>query len=113
MRRPWEQAEGFFFVYSITSRSSFKEIRRYFDEVQRVKKITFGMLIANKEDLGEEREVSREEGEQLAKEKGIPFLETSAKASRNVDEMFQILPSLMLSEEPNFKFEPLIKGAKY
>ena len=37
------------------------------------------MLIGNKSDLEEEREVSFQEGETKANEIGCPFMETSAK----------------------------------
>jgi len=46
------------------------------------------MLIGNKCDLEEKRVVSREEGEQFAKNHQLFFLETSAKTTENVDEAF-------------------------
>lgn len=45
------------------------------------------MLVGNKADLDSRRVVSKEEGEQFAKENGLLFLETSTKAIRNVDEV--------------------------
>ena len=35
-----------------------------------------------------EREVSTEEGQKLAEELGVPFIETSAKSGLNIDEIF-------------------------
>ena len=52
-----------------------------------VKKI----LVANKTDLPEERKISTERGEKLAKKYGMPFLECSAKSGSNVEDIFQIL----------------------
>lgn len=46
------------------------------------------ILIANKSDMGEERKVSTERGEKLAKKHGIPFMECSAKTGDNVEEIF-------------------------
>ena len=43
--------------------------------------------VGNKCDLEEKRVVSREEGEQFAKNNGLFFLETSAKTYENVDEV--------------------------
>lgn len=45
------------------------------------------MLIGNKCDLEEKRQVSKEEGEKFAKENGIFFIEASAKTDNNVDEV--------------------------
>lgn len=46
------------------------------------------MLVGNKADKQFEREVTREEGMQLAKEFGCEFLETSAKTALNVERLF-------------------------
>lgn len=46
------------------------------------------ILIGNKLDLESQRQVSTQEGEEWASKLGIPFLETSAKASQNVEAAF-------------------------
>lgn len=46
------------------------------------------MLVGNKIDNESKRQVSREEGEELAAHFNMPFLETSAKATTNVEEAF-------------------------
>ncbi|XP_073070776.1 ras-related protein Rab-26 isoform X7 [Manis javanica] len=46
------------------------------------------MLLGNKVDSAQERVVKREDGEKLAKEYGLPFMETSAKTGLNVDLAF-------------------------
>ena len=45
------------------------------------------LLIGNKCDLEERREVPKEDGEQFAQSQDIPFLETSAKTGYNVCEV--------------------------
>jgi Ras-related protein Rab-8A len=45
-------------------------------------------LVGNKCDMLDEKVVSTEEGEKLAKEFGIPFWECSAKNNINVEESF-------------------------
>lgn len=47
------------------------------------------VLVGNKADLEEKREVSFEQGRDLAKDFGIAFFETSAKTGRDVDEVFK------------------------
>lgn len=46
------------------------------------------VLVGNKSDLAEKREVSFEEGQELARFYGIQFLETSAKETINISECF-------------------------
>lgn len=46
------------------------------------------ILIGNKCDWEEKRVVSTEQGEALARELGIPFLEVSAKSNINIDKAF-------------------------
>lgn len=55
------------------------------------------MLIGNKCDLAHKRAVSKEEGEQFAKEHGLLFLEASARTAQNVEEVMMILPFHFIS----------------
>ena len=93
--------QSFIFVYSVTSKASFEEIRTFYQQVQRVKdeEVPVGILIGNKIDLESEREVSTEEGENLGIELNLPFLETSALNNTNVEEMFQLIGSHTLYGE--------------
>ncbi|KAF4518976.1 hypothetical protein B566_EDAN007764 [Ephemera danica] len=82
-------AMGIMLVYDITNEKSFENIKNWIRNIEEnaaadVEK----MLLGNKCELTEKRQVSRERGEQLAVEYGIKFLETSAKASINVEEAF-------------------------
>jgi GTPase SAR1 family protein len=45
-------------------------------------------LIGNKCDLEHKRQVTFEQGKEFAKQYGIPFLETSAKDTVNIDDLF-------------------------
>lgn len=68
------------------------DIRTWFANVEQhategVNKI----LIGNKCDWEEKRVVSTEQGQQLADELGIPFLEVSAKSNINIDQAFYSL----------------------
>ncbi|KAM7131074.1 LOW QUALITY PROTEIN: ras-related protein Rab-6A [Ciconia maguari] len=47
------------------------------------------MLVGNKTDLADKRQVSIEEGERKAKELNVMFIETSAKAGYNVKQLFR------------------------
>merc|ERR1712137_591409 len=73
--------QGFLCTYAITSRSSFDEITSFREQILRVKdedKVPM-VLVGNKCDLEEERQVTAVEGQDLAKSFGCPIYETSAK----------------------------------
>ncbi|KAK9711865.1 RAS1 protein [Basidiobolus ranarum] len=82
--------EGFLLIYSITSRNSFEEISTFHQQILRVKDRDYFpiIVVANKSDLENERQVSTQEGRDLAKQFGCRFIETSAKQRINVDEAF-------------------------
>ena len=49
------------------------------------------MLVGNKTDKSEERQVSPDEGEELAKKENVLFIETSAKLGYNIKSLFRRL----------------------
>ena len=69
------------------------------------------ILLGNKCDLEDEREVKREEGEQIANEKGIKFLETSNKKGINIKESVEELVHMILKNKKSNSDED-IKGVK-
>lgn len=76
-------------VYDITQEKSFENIKNWIRNIEEnastdVEK----MLLGNKCELNEKRQVTKDRGEQLAIEYGIKFLETSAKNSINVEDAF-------------------------
>lgn len=82
-------AMGIMLVYDVTNDRSFENIKNWIRNIEEhastdVEK----MILGNKCDVNERRQVSKERGEQLAIEYGIRFMETSAKNSINVQEAF-------------------------
>ena len=76
-------------VYDVTSQSSFANTVRWIEDVRAERENDVIMvLVGNKTDLAEKRQVALEEGEAKAKELGVMFIETSAKTSVNVGELF-------------------------
>ncbi|KAI9315152.1 RAB6A, member ras onco protein family [Dichotomocladium elegans] len=72
-------------VYDISSRESFANTARWIDDVrvERGNKVII-VLVGNKTDLNEKREVTPEEAERHAKKLNVMYIETSAKAGHNV-----------------------------
>ncbi|BFZ06605.1 hypothetical protein BsWGS_09644 [Bradybaena similaris] len=85
-----KNSQGFVVVYSITSIQSYQDIKTMKDQIQRVKGVDRipMILVGNKSDLENQREVSPSEGASLAQYWACPFLETSAKSTNNVNEVF-------------------------
>ena len=76
-------------VYDISRRASFDSISTWIEDCKNSSpKSVFMVLVGNKCDLEKEREVSEEEGKELAETNGMLFFETSAKTGKNVEEVF-------------------------
>ncbi|KAM0792860.1 Ras GTPase ras2 [Microbotryomycetes sp. NB124-2] len=91
LRDQWiREGEGFLLVYSITARPTFERIERFRHQILRVKDADNVplALVGNKADRSNEREVGREEGQELAKKLGCSFVETSAKTRMNLELAF-------------------------
>ncbi|KAL8965021.1 MAG: hypothetical protein Q9183_004076 [Haloplaca sp. 2 TL-2023] len=86
-------------VYDISSLKSFQNTRKWVDDVrgERGNDVII-VLVGNKTDLGDKREVTNQMGEEEAKRCGAIFVETSAKAGANVKGLFrriaQALPGM-------------------
>ncbi|KAJ5078305.1 ras-like protein rasd [Anaeramoeba ignava] len=82
--------EGFLIVFAINSRNSFDEVSVFKEQICRVKDSDHVpmIIVGNKSDLENERQVSSGEGQDLAKTFGCPYIETSAKTRINVEEAF-------------------------
>ncbi|XP_075702526.1 ras-related protein Rab-37 isoform X2 [Rhinoderma darwinii] len=88
----YRDAQALLLLYDITSKTSFDNIRAWLTEVHEfAHKDVVIMLLGNKCDVTTGRVVRTEDGESLAKEYGIPFMETSAKTGVNVELAFMAI----------------------
>lgn len=92
-------------VYDITNIVSFNQTNKWIDDVRAERgNDVIIMLVGNKTDLAEKRQVSIDEGEKKAKELNVMFIETSAKAGYNVKQLFRrvaaALPGMDTPVEP-------------
>ena len=77
-------------VYDITKRDSFEHISSWIEDcLAQSPKTVFMVLVGNKCDLNDQRQVSTEEGQNMAKDNNMIFYETSAKSGLNVDKIFE------------------------
>ena len=82
-------SHGFIFMYDITDRDSFNNVVNWIDlALEKNVKTIANFLVGNKCDNEGKRQISIEEGKNLAKDKNLFFMETSAKANNNVQKLF-------------------------
>ena len=91
MHNYYRSADAIVFVFDVTTMTSFNNLTEWLSEVNRaVGNNVHRTLIGNKCDLTE-REVKSELATAFASQHGMPYLETSAKNSENIDELFRRL----------------------
>ena len=88
----YKGAKGAFIVYDITRRNTFESIDKWISDLKTNgdKNISI-VLIGNKRDLEDKREVQKEEGIKKSKECKTAFMETSALNGENIDKAFEQL----------------------
>ena len=88
----YKGSHGCFIVYDITNEISFENVERWYEYVQREagKNISI-ILVGNKCDLENERKISKEKGQEKAKNLKCAFFETSALSGVNISQIFEEL----------------------
>ncbi|KAE8724791.1 Ras-related protein RABD1 [Hibiscus syriacus] len=82
-------AHGIIIVYDVTETESFNNVKQWLNEIDRYANDSVcKLLVGNKCDLVENKVVDTQTAKAFADELGIPFLETSAKDSINVEQAF-------------------------
>ncbi|KRX00180.1 P-loop containing nucleoside triphosphate hydrolase [Pseudocohnilembus persalinus] len=97
VRSFYQKSAAAFIVYNVTKRNSFEQLDNWLEEIkQNAHQDIVTVLIGNKIDNQEEREVTYEEGQQYQQEHDIDlFFETSAKNNINIDQAFQEVSKLV------------------
>ena len=86
----YKGAKGAFVVYDITRKQSFDSVDRWINDLKAAadKKLSI-IIIGNKCDLEDQRQVNKEQGEDKAKNYEVAFMETSAFSGENLDKAFE------------------------
>ena len=89
----YKRADCCLLVYDISNRKSFDECKTYYNIniKERCKKNVKVILLGNKTDLEENREIKPEEGAGLSLENDYIFMETSCLKNENVASAFETL----------------------
>lgn len=129
----YKGAQAIIIVYDITDKESFEHVRNWMLDIDKywpnyfifrfAKEGVLRFLVGNKCDLEHKRQVTYDQGKDLAKQYNIQFLETSAKDTVNIDELFvscaknflekqnsNVVDRRSASTPPNKKEKPTQKG---
>nr|BAV58250.1 small rab-related GTPase [Ulva partita] len=83
-----------FVVYDVTDADSFDNVKTWLSEIDRYASESVNkLLVGNKADLSSKKVVDSSTAQEFASDYGIPFLETSAKDSNNVEQAFMTMAS--------------------
>ncbi|KAL6094677.1 rab26 [Pungitius sinensis] len=111
----YRDANALLLLYDVTNKASFDNIRAWLTEIHEyAQQDVVVMLLGNKVDSTHDRMVKREEGEKLAREFGVPFMETSSKSGLNVDLAFTAVAkelkhrTMKEPDEPKFQLQQYV-----
>lgn len=96
----YRDASGALLVYDITDAESFNKVKNWVKELRKIVGNDIILVIAgNKIDLEKNRNVNEEEAINYAKSVGAIHFNTSAKANKGLDEVFNTLAQKMLESK--------------
>lgn len=86
-------------VYDVTSRNTFAVADKWIEDIRAERgDDVMIVLVGNKTDLADKRQISYDEGEQKAKTLNVMFAEVSAKTGYNVKGLFRKIASSLVPE---------------
>lgn len=87
-----KNADGIIVMYDITDKQSFDNVTQWVTDIKSIISSTVvTLLVGNKCDLGEQREVLTDEGKKKGEELNITFIETSSKKNINIEQSMMTL----------------------
>ena len=88
----YKGAKGAFIVYDITRKESFDNVTKWAEQLKSAadKNLTI-IIVGNKVDLEDQRQIKTEEGQNKANELESAFIETSASSGTNIDKAFEMM----------------------
>mmetsp|Transcript_27131 Transcript_27131/g.68148 ORF Transcript_27131/g.68148 Transcript_27131/m.68148 type:complete len:217 (-) Transcript_27131:45-695(-) len=111
-RSYYRGAAGALLVYDITRRQTYNHLTSWLTDARNLTNPnTVIMLIGNKKDMEQSRDVSYEEASSFANENGLIFVETSAKTGENVEEAFRKTANLIFQSVQDGSVDLCSEGA--
>jgi len=99
----YKGANGIVVIFSVTDKRTFGNVKNWIHQIKAEvdEKVTI-ILVGNKIDDEENREVTKEEGEEAARNFGLDFFECSAKTGENINSTFNELVLKMVEIHEKF-----------
>jgi len=105
----YEEAHGVIYVYDIKNRDSFERLKNDWtsevDQYLQPDQVLIKLVLGNKVDDDDKRQVEYTQGEQFAQSIGAKFFETSAKTGQNVEHAIISLATEMEYYFAKFKMQ--------
>eukprot|EP01155_Anaeramoeba_flamelloides_P042161 Anaeramoba_flamelloidesc35929_g1_i1.p1 GENE.c35929_g1_i1~~c35929_g1_i1.p1 ORF type:complete len:151 (+),score=36.19 c35929_g1_i1:52-504(+) len=99
-RNYYKGVHGAMLLFDVTDEKSFENTSEWLKEVSNYADLNLKkILIGNKIDLESKRAVTKEQGQQFAKELGVDYYETSALERIGIQEVFRDLTKLMIKQK--------------
>jgi len=111
----YRSAQGVILVFDVTSMETYEHVEEWLsDGARNAPEGVPKMLVGNKADLADERKVEVEMAESMAERLGMPYVETSAKNSTNVDAAFITMAksALTFAEAHGFPTKETLEAKK-
>ena len=104
VRSFFQGKDGIVLVYDITRKSTFDNLNSWLNEIKEAAPENVGIiLVGNKTDNEDEREVSTKMGENFAKKNEMEFIEVSAKTGNRVSLAFEKLAAMIYKKKEEMK----------
>ncbi|KAL4452817.1 hypothetical protein ABPG74_002382 [Tetrahymena malaccensis] len=104
----YKSAQAAIVVFDLTDRNTINKAHKWIQEVQNNNetKDCKIILVGNKQDKNNERQIKTEEGQEIAKQYKIKYYETSAKNAFNIKELFSDLAEELYTDNKNANKKP-------
>ncbi|XP_077089622.1 ras-related protein Rab-27B isoform X1 [Siphateles boraxobius] len=105
----FRDAMGFLLMFDLTSQQSFLNVRNWMSQLQANAYCENPdiVLVGNKADLSDQREVQEKQAKELADKYGIPYFETSAATGAEVDKAVVTLLDLVMKRMEQYVDKPV------
>ena len=95
----YKSAQAIIIVYDITDQATFEHVKNWMVEIDKfAKQGVLKVIVGNKKDLEDKRQVPEELGKNFAEKNGVKFMEVSAKKNINIEELFLDINKCLLEK---------------